>query len=105
MLAAIGDEDEAQQKPSGSSLQQQQQQRPGKVQLDKFWPQAPNAWFATAGAEVEGGQHHRRERERFAHAVGAMGFSVLRTVMDLMEHPQLWIPTPLSRAAWCWPIS
>ena len=53
MLAAIGDEDEAQQKPSGSSLQQQQQQRPGKVQLDKFWPQAPNAWFATAELKLK----------------------------------------------------
>ena len=27
------------------------------------------------------------ERDRFAHAVGAMGFNVLRAVMDLVENP------------------
>ena len=31
--------------------------------------------------------HITGERERFAHAVGAMNFNVLRSVMDLMEHP------------------
>ena len=29
------------------------------------------------------------ERDRFAHAIGAMGFSVLRAVMDLVETPPL----------------
>ena len=42
MLAAIGVVDE----PVGDG--QQQQQRIVKVQLGKFWPQAPNAWFAAA---------------------------------------------------------
>ena len=49
MLADIGDEDEVEQPPADV---QQQQQRPGKVQLSDFWPQATNAWFAA---------HHRRE--------------------------------------------
>ena len=31
--------------------------------------------------------HITGERERFAHAVGAMNFNVLRSVMNLMEHP------------------
>ena len=31
----------------------QQQQRPGKVQLGEFWPQAPNAWFAAADLKFE----------------------------------------------------
>ena len=30
--------------------------------------------------------HITGERERFAHAVGAMGFSVLRAVLDLVEN-------------------
>ena len=33
--------------------EQQQQQRPGKVQLGEFWPQAPNAWFAAANLKFE----------------------------------------------------
>ena len=64
----------------------QQQQRPGKVQLGKFWPQAPNAWFAAADLKFEVA-HITSERERFAHAVGAMGFNVLRAVLDLVETP------------------
>ena len=52
MLAAIGDDEDLQQ-PGGSGgggQQQQQEQQPriGRVQLGEFWPQAPNAWFATA---------------------------------------------------------
>ena len=31
--------------------------------------------------------HITGERERFAHAVGAMGFSVLHAVLDLVENP------------------
>ena len=73
------------------SLQQQQdgagqQPRPGKVQLGEFWPQAPNAWFAAAELKFEVA-HIISERERFAHAVGAMGFTVLRAVLDLVENP------------------
>ena len=70
----------------GAQLQQQQQQRPGKVQHGKFWPQAPNAWFAAAELKFEVA-HITSERERFAHAVGAMGFNVLRAVKDLVENP------------------
>ena len=81
MFAAIGDKDDEQQRAGGASLQQQQ--RPGKVQLGKFWPQAPNAWFAAAELKFE----VAGERERFAHAVGAMGFNVLHTVMDLVDLP------------------
>ena len=62
--------------------QQQQQQRPGKVQLGEFWLQAPNTWFAAADLKFI-----TSERERFAHAVGAMGFNVLRAVLDLVETP------------------
>ena len=50
MLTAISNEDEAEQPPPGA---QQQQQRPGKVQLSEFWPQAPNAWFAAAEIKFE----------------------------------------------------
>ena len=31
--------------------------------------------------------HITGERERFAHPVGAMGFTVLRAVLDLVENP------------------
>ena len=75
-----------QQQQDGADLPQQQQQRPGKVQLGKFWPQAPNAWFAAAELKFEVA-HITGERERFAHAVGAMGFSVLRSVLDLQRTP------------------
>ena len=68
----------------GAELQQQQQQRPGKVQLGEFWPQAPNAWFAAAYLKFEVA-HIISERERFAHTVGAMGFNVLCAVLDLVE--------------------
>ena len=67
-------------------VEPQQQQRPGKVQLGEFWPQAPNAWFAAADLKFEVA-HITSERERFAHAVGAMGFNVLRAVLDLVETP------------------
>ena len=67
--------------------QQQQQQRQGKVQLGEFWPQAPtNTWFAAAELKFEVA-HVTSEREHFAHVVGAMGFNVLRAVMDLVENP------------------
>ena len=66
MLAAVGD-DELQQPGrsggGGGGVQPPQQPRQGKVQLGDFWLQAPNAWFA------------------------AMGFNVLRAVMDLVENP------------------
>ena len=71
-------------------LQQQNgaelQQRPGKVQLGEFWLQAPNAWFATAELKFEV-VHITSERDCFVHAVGAMGFNVLRAVLDLVETP------------------
>ena len=51
-----------------------------------FWPQAPNAWFAAAELKFEVA-NITGERDRFAHAVGAMGFNVLRAVMDLVENP------------------
>ena len=92
MLAAIGDDEVEQPQPGGSGLQQhqqhqQQQQRPGKVQLGDFWPQAPNAWFAALEQLKFEVANITGEREHFAHAVGAMGFNVLRTVMDLVENP------------------
>ena len=74
-----------QQQQDGAELPQQQT-RPGKVQLGEFWLQAPNAWFAAAELKFEVA-HITGERERFAHAVGAMGFSVLRAVLDLVENP------------------
>ena len=89
MLAAIGDEDDIQQQQPGGSgagkgLQQQQQQpRQGKVQLSYFWPQAPNTWFAAAELKFEVA-NITSKRDRFAHAIGAMGFSMLRAVMDLV---------------------
>ena len=86
MLAAIGDDKVVQPQQGGSRLQQQQQQRPGKVQLGDFWPQAPNAWFAAAKLEFEVA-NITREQERFAQAVGAMGFKVLHAMMDLVENP------------------
>ena len=74
MLAAIGDDENLLQQPGGSGGggPQQQQPRQGKVQLDNFWPQAPNAWFAAAELKFEVA-NITTERERFAHAVGAMG--------------------------------
>ena len=59
------------------SLQQQQdgagqQPRLGKVQLGEFLPQVPNTWFAAAELKFEVA-HITGKRERFAHAVGAMG--------------------------------
>ena len=75
-----------QQQQDGADLPHQQQPRPGKVQLGEFCPQAPNAWFAAAELKFEVA-HITGERERFAHAVGAMGFSVLHAVLDLVENP------------------
>ena len=95
MLAAIGDEDDIQQQqPGGSGAGgglQQQQPRQGKVQLGDFWPQAPNAWFAAAELKFEVA-NITSERDCFAHDVGAMGFSVLRALMDLVETPPLVVP-------------
>ena len=87
------------------SLQQQQdgagqQPRPGKVQLGEFWPQAPNAWFAAAELKFEVA-HITGERERFAHAVGAMGFTVLRAVLDLVENPPADEPYTTLKGPWC----
>ena len=56
------------------------------MQLGKFWSQAPNAWFAAVELKFEVAQI-TGERECFAHAVGAMGFTVLRAVLDLVENP------------------
>ena len=115
MLAAIGDEDNEQQQAGGAGLQQQQ--RPGKVQLGEFWPQAPNAWFAAAELKFEVA-HITSERER--HTVGVMGFNVLRAVMDLVESPLTvnpyttlkgrrppsaykWWPAATSGRQRCWP--
>ena len=56
--------------PQNVAEPQQQQQRPGKVQLGEFWPQAPNAWFAAADLKFEVA-HITSQRDRFAHAVGA----------------------------------
>ena len=89
VLAAIGDDEDLQQPGNsggGGGGPQQQQPRQGKVQLGDFWPQAPNAWFAAAELKFEVA-NITAERERFAHAVGAMGFNVLRAVMDLVENP------------------
>ena len=83
MLSAIGDEDEELQQPGGSGVHQQKQPRQGNFQLGEFWPQAPNAWFAAAELKFEVA-HITSERDRFAHAVSALGFSVLRAVMDLV---------------------
>ena len=70
----------------GGAGLQQQQQRPGKVQLSEFWPQAPNAWFTAAELKFEVANINSK-RELFAHSVGAMGFNILRAVMDLVENP------------------
>ena len=86
MLAAIRDDKDDQQQAGGSGLQRQQQQRPGKIQLGEFWPQAPKAWFAAAKLKFEVA-NITSEQERFAHKVGTMGFNVLRAVMDLVENP------------------
>ena len=75
-----------QQQQDGAELPQQQQPRLGKVLLGEFWPQAPNAWFAAAELKFEVA-HITGKRECFAHAVGAMGFSVLHAVLDLVENP------------------
>ena len=89
------------QQQDGADLQQQQQQqpRPGKVQLGEFRPQEPNAWFAAVELKFEVA-HIISEREGFAHAVGAMGFSVLRSVLDLVENPPAEDPYTHGRAAW-----
>ena len=71
---------------AGGAGIQQQQQRPGKVQLGEFWPQAPNAWFAAVELKFEVANINS-EREHFAYSVGAMGYNVLFAVMDLVENP------------------
>ena len=73
-----------QQQQDGAGLQQQQ--KPGKVQLSEFWPQVPNAWFAAAELKFEVA-HSNSVRERFVHAVRAMGFNVLRALLDPVENP------------------
>lgn len=61
-------------------------QRANKVYLNDFWRENPHAWFAAADLkfEVAGVES---ERAKFANAIGAMPFSVLRHVMDLVERP------------------
>ena len=86
------------QQQDGAGLQQQQP-RPGKVQLGEFWLQAPNAWFAAAELKLEVA-HITSEREHFAHAVGAMGFSVLRAVLDLVENPPATEPYTMLKGPW-----
>ena len=71
---------------AGGAGIQQQQQRPGKVQLGEFWPQAPNAWFAAVELKFEVANINS-EREHFAHSVGAIQYNVLFAVMDLVENP------------------
>ena len=63
----------------------------GQKQLGEFLPHAPNAWFAAAELKFEV-VHITGERERFAHTVGAMGFTVLRAVLDLVENPLADVP-------------
>ena len=79
MLAAIGDDKDNQQQAGGSRLQQQH--RLGKIQLSEFWTHASNAWFAAAELKFEVA-NITSELERFAHAVGPMGFSLLYAAMD-----------------------
>ena len=57
-----------------------------RVQLSEFWPQAPAAWFAATELKFEVAGI-TQEREKFTHAVGAMTYSFLRNVMDLLENP------------------
>ena len=73
-----------------------------KVQLSEFWPQAPAAWFAATELkfEVTG---ITEEQEKFAHAVGAMQYSFLRNLMDLVETPLAENPYTTFRAGWSWP--
>ena len=80
ILAAIDDEQPG--RSGGGGVQQQQQPRQGKVQLGDFWPKAPSAWFSATELKFEVA-NITGERDRFAHAVGAMGFNVLCAVMDL----------------------
>ena len=58
-----------------------------KVQLSKFWPQAPEAWFAATELKFEVAGI-TQEQERFAHGVGAMAYSMLRNLIDLVEIPR-----------------
>ena len=83
MLAAIGDEDKVDRQPPPPGAQQQ---RPGKVQLGNFWPQALNAGFAATELKFEVA-NITSEREHFAHVVFAMGFNLLCAVMDPVENP------------------
>ena len=80
------EDDQQQPQILGGAGLQQHQQRLGKVQLGKFWPQAPNSWFVAAELKFEVANINS-ERELFAHSVGAMGFNILRAVMDLVENP------------------
>ena len=56
------------------------------MQLGEFWPQVLNAWFAAAELKFEVA-HSNSVRERFVHAVRAMGFNVLRALLDPVENP------------------
>ena len=78
MLAAIGDEDKVDQQPPPPGAQQQ---RPGKVQLGNFWPQALNAGVAATELKFEVA-NITSEREHFAHAVFAMGFNLLCSFLN-----------------------
>ena len=57
-----------------------------RVQLSEFWPQAPAAWFAATELKFEVAGI-TQEQERFAHGVGAMAYSMLHNVIDLVETP------------------
>ena len=85
---SIDQQQQQQQQQDGAALQQQP--RPGKVQLGKFWPQAPNTWFTAAELKFKVA-HINSKRERFAHAVGAMG--VLCWIR--WRTRRRWSPTPL----------
>ena len=50
------------------NMAEHQQQRPDKVQMGEFWPQASNAWFAAADLKFEVA-HITSERERFTLSV------------------------------------
>ena len=87
---------------AGGAGIQQQQQRPGKVQLGKFWPQAPNAWFAAVELKFEVANINS-ERELFAHSVGAMGFNILRaaTNQEFGACGQNLLSCTLPSLCWC----
>ena len=67
------------------------------MEPDSSRDRARCSWFAAAELKFEVA-HITGERERFAHAVGAMGFTVLRAVLDLVENPPAELPYSLHYA-------